>query len=139
MRREVGFAKGMMIGADSERDNNRKVFDWIKAMALIANHEIVNASAGLAEDWSYTSGTILKDGEIPNEAPDHMYLESHWATPILVDEDTQNEYECWEDPAESNWGADTWWPQESRKMFFEDMKRREERDEYLEQRWGWWR
>jgi hypothetical protein len=44
------------IMGDMNRWKERKVFDWNKAARLIRENDIVNAYAGLAEDWNDTSG-----------------------------------------------------------------------------------
>ena len=89
-----------------------KVFDWHQAVDLIKEHNIQNAEAGLVEDWGYTSGVILRDGEPETET--YCYLLSRWATPTLLDLDTLSEYPCfmYKDQAEPlGWDEATIWPE----------------------------
>jgi len=89
-----------------------RVFDWHQAVDLIKEHNIQNAEAGLVEDWGYTSGVMLRDGEPETET--YCYLLSRWATPTLLDLDTADEYPCfmYKDQAEPlGWDEATIWPE----------------------------
>lgn len=105
MRKNIPFAEPLINPHPAAKDGP-KVFDWDKAAALIKEHGIQNASAGLAEDWSWTSDLILKGGIVQKDA--FCYLYSVWATPILVDEDADEEYVCYCAPGV--WDEDTVWP-----------------------------
>ena len=96
-------------------DRPRKIFDWLKCVQLIKEHNIKNATAGLESDLEWTSGTILEDGKI--KEADFIYLASTWATPILIDDDNWEEYPCYimEDNNPYKWDSDTVWPEEARK------------------------
>ena len=98
------------------RDNKLKVFDWDKAARLIVKYNLTDADAGLKEDWTYTGGNILTDGNLNINS--YTYLASTWATPILWTDDAI--YDCWLWEDETNWDSDTKWPQSA----IEILKRR---------------
>lgn len=75
------------------RGRTSKVFDFDKALEIIKNNKIKNAEAGLQMDMEWTLGIIVKDGILVTD--DYTYLGSTWATPIMVDLDTSDTYECW--------------------------------------------
>lgn len=97
------FALGEM-----NRGKRMKVFDWHKAVRLIKKNHINNASAGLTEDWNWTGGTILEDGEPYTD--NYTFLSSTWATPVLVDDDKEVTFECWCWEDECEWDSETSWP-----------------------------
>lgn len=85
-----------------------KVFDWDRAVSIIKKHKIKNAAAGLSEDWNNTCGMILEDNSICKSHA--LYLASTWDTPVVVDNDTGDEYECFVMEHETDWNAHTVWP-----------------------------
>ena len=86
----------------------KKVFDWDKGAK--------EASAGLAEDWSWTGGVILRGGEPVAEEDTHTYLASTWATPVLYVAG-EGDVDCWRDAAEApGWDAKTFWPESALKI-----------------------
>lgn len=98
------------------RGNPMKIFDWHKAVELIKEYSIVNAAAGLLEDWSWTGGSILNNGK-PVDADDtYVYLGSTWATPVLEDSDTGDLYECWLMEDQTDWDSGTFWPESALEM-----------------------
>lgn len=99
------------------RGKEMKVFDWDKAVELIKEHGIRNATAGLELDMEWTSGTILKDGKPVMD--DYTYLGSIWAIPILLDDDTDEEYECWIMDSKTKYDEDTKWPESALKALTE--------------------
>lgn len=100
------------LAAFKRKDKSKmKVFDWHKAVRIIKKHNIKNASAGLAEDWSYTGDIILKNGKpITADNDTYTYLASVWATPVLLIEGTDEGIECWCWDDHCNWDAKTCWP-----------------------------
>ena len=103
-----GYCKSL-----TARQNNEpvKTFDWLKAVKLIRRHHIENATAALKEDYCYTAGIILQKGKpVTNN---YTYLSSLWATPVLIDDDTYDDYECWCIQEGSSWDSDTKWPKEA--------------------------
>ena len=95
-----------MMG-QANRGNKTKVFDWNKAAELIIKYNLTDADAGLIEDWGYTGGNILTDGNLNINS--YTYLESTWATPVLWTDDAI--YECWVWEDETDWDSNTKWPQ----------------------------
>ena len=90
--------------------NRYRVFDWNAAAGFIQKNKPKSAVAGLKNDMEYTSGCIYQDGEIISE---YTYLCSNWATPILVlyfEDGSSKQFDCWIYKDESNWNADTKWP-----------------------------
>lgn len=85
-----------------------KVFDWDKAVDLILKRGIQNASAGLQFDLEWTAGTILKDGKPVKD--DYCFLASTWATPVLVNIDTDEEIPCYIMESKTKYNAHTMWP-----------------------------
>lgn len=98
------FANGM-----ANRGKEMKVFDWNKAATLIKERNATSASAGLAGDWGWTGGDILRDGK-PVPADDtYTYLASTWATPQLdIDGEVIDCYVM--ESATDGWDAGTYWP-----------------------------
>lgn len=105
------------IMGDMNRWKERKVFDWNKAARLIRENDIVNAYAGLAEDWNDTSGQILEHGLVIRS--DYTYLASTWATPVIYDSDKQKEYPCYVMEHETRWNESTKWPASAVKILKE--------------------
>lgn len=87
--------------------NPLKVFDWVRAAALLRDSGAANAQAGLEEDWGHTSDTIWRDGNPAVDA--RAFLASLWATPLLRIGNAR--YEC--ATVNPNWDADTVWPPEA--------------------------
>ena len=96
-----------------------KVFDWHKAVRIIKKHNVKNASAGLAEDWSYTSDFILKNNHPVLSTDTYTYLASIWATPVLLIEDADEAIECWCWEDHCDWNAETLWPKSALMLFME--------------------
>jgi hypothetical protein len=115
-RKEMDTAQACAMGA-ANRGRELKVFDWHKAAQIIKENNIKNASAGLQDDWEFTGGDILIDGEIPSEQ--HTYLASTWATPELQYEDEV--IPCYIIAnAQWDWGAETFWPESAQKILKEN-------------------
>ncbi len=126
MKESLGFIEGMVLGMSRDHGlrKNYKVFDWVKAAKLIREHcmigKLFNAgvevSAGLQEDWGYTSGAIFRDGNIVKKEDTYVYLSSSWATPI-IDIDGE-EFDCWILKGDSKYESDTYWPSEAENLLF---------------------
>ena len=104
------FLRGQIAIANN---SPHKVFDWKKAVSLIKKHNIKTANAGLAEDMEWTSDCILRDGRPITGDGVQIYLSSNWATPILVDHKTGEEFECWEFQKNSKYDSGTVWPEDA--------------------------
>lgn len=100
------FARGM-----ANRGQEMKVFDWELAARTIKKHGAQFARAGLAGDWEWTVGDILRDGK-PVLVDSGCYLASTWATPELEINDWR--MSCYRTESETpGWDADTLWPPEA--------------------------
>lgn len=101
---------------EATRGDPRKVFDWEQAARLIAEHPTEIVDAGLAEDWTYTSGTIWNNGNTPAKGEHiQLYLASTWATPAI--EIGGALQECWRWASDTpDWDSDTYWPDEARAI-----------------------
>jgi len=86
----AAFARGQ-----ASRGQPIKYFDWIKAAELIKEYGAKHAAAGLIEDWEWTGGDIMEDGKIIPEEDTYVYLGSTWATPTLIINHWDDEFECW--------------------------------------------
>ncbi len=92
---------------EANRGREPMVFDWDRAARRIRETGATEASAGLASDWEWTGGYILRDGQPIHD--DYTYLASTWATPEL-DLDGVTE-DCYRMASETpGWGPDTKWP-----------------------------
>ena len=101
------FARG-----EATRGKELMVFDWEKAAQLIKESGAMTASAGLEDDWGWTGGAILKDGQPLAKDQSYTYLASTWATPEL---DLGNgKFPCYRmQSATPGWDSDTFWPSEA--------------------------
>lgn len=98
--------------AARKRGDKYRVFDWDKAAQLIRDCKPKSADAGLAGDWSATSGTIYRHGApLTGDSADFMHLASIWATPVLLLDGREIECWCYEDDAPPGWDCDTIWPE----------------------------
>lgn len=98
-----------------------KVFDFKYAVKLCRRHNIINAYAGLAEDWLYTKAPILQDGEICeiyDNFPYDFCIVSIWATPCLYDVDNDIAYECYYENDELVNSYDIWWPEDIKEKYY---------------------
>lgn len=94
----------------------KKVFDWDKAARILRAKGAKEASAGLAEDWGWTGGVILRGGEPVARKDTYTYLASTWATPVLY-VDGEGDIDCWRYAAEApEWDAGTLWPESALKI-----------------------
>lgn len=93
----------------ASRGNVPKVFDWDKAARIIRERGATHAIAGLAEDFDWTGGPILRDGKRLCGDETYTFLASSWATPVLVIDD--EEIECWIQTTDTKWDAYTQWPE----------------------------
>lgn len=112
---------------EKHKNDDSKVFDWVKAAKIIIEKKPSYAVAGLAEDWFYTSGRIYEDGDISFDGYQCSYLMSIWATPILllIYEDARQEpIDCWVRSSERpEWNEYTYWPREAVDILVEDYKK----------------
>lgn len=106
----AAFVASLFSGSvpHDEYPAGNRVFDWKKAARRIKETGAKNASAGLAEDWSFTGGDILINGEVVAEEDTYTFLESYWATPVLILDGVEEE--CWTLSADSDYDAATYWP-----------------------------
>lgn len=96
------------------------VFDWDKAAKLMQDRRAKEASAGLAGDWDWTGGQILRDG-LPVPSNDtRTYLASTWAIPqIKIDGKHED---CWRWEEESpGWNAYTYWPSSAKALLYQTV------------------
>ena len=107
------FAKGKEAMKEGRKS---KIFDWDRAAMILRQRGVEYAEAGLAGDWFYTGGPILKD-KIPVD-PDrtYTYLSSLWAIPQLF---IDGEYiDCWIWEEDSpGWNEKTYWPMSALNIF----------------------
>lgn len=109
--KSLGFDEAMLCVMGRTATNDPKVLDWERAAELCSASD-VPVYAGLAEDWSSTSGMIW-DGE--KQVRDYVFVWSSWATPVLVvGDDSDYGTECFraateEDPSE----YPDWWGEEA--------------------------
>jgi len=95
----------------ANRGKEMKVFDWAKAATIIKEQNAQLASAGLSEDWDWTSGKIFENGKPVLKEETYTYLASTWATPELrIDEEA---YPCFIMQSKTEWDAETYWPKEA--------------------------
>jgi hypothetical protein len=83
-RANTDFVGGMFSGVEKCKGKTTfKYADCAKAKEIIKKTKnLREAELGLAEDWNNTAGTVFEDGKFVND--DYCYLNSMWATPILV-------------------------------------------------------
>ena len=102
-----------------------KIFDWRKCVDIICKKNIYNAKFGLHEDWKPTSATGLKDGypAYEDESDIGTFLGSWWATPCILDIDTDEKYFCFKEIEEEKFSttciehAEDWWPQKAAEYY----------------------
>ena len=83
VRKNTDFIGGMFSGArKAQASSVLHYFDFDKALEIIKEKKPDSVEAGLAQDWSHTSGYIMKDGKLTND--DYTYLHSRWATPSMT-------------------------------------------------------
>jgi hypothetical protein len=100
---------------EANRHRELMVFDWDKAARIIKEKKATTASAGLAGDWEYTGGQILRGGIPVPEDEAYVYLASTWAIPELeVDGETIGCYQM--ESQTPGWDAKTYWPESSRAI-----------------------
>jgi len=93
--------------------NKMKVFNWNKAAQIIKDNNPKYATAGLSSDLEWTSGTIYEHGKYSTSG--YTYLASNWATPVLILENNE-EIDCWCYQEDTNWDANTTWPESALKI-----------------------
>jgi hypothetical protein len=90
------------------------VFDWDKAAQIIRERGATYAEAGLAGDWEWTGGAILRNGKPEKES--YTFLASTWATPML-ELNSGESIDCYRMESEvPGWGSDTKWPKSALKI-----------------------
>lgn len=87
-----------------------KCFDFKKAISIIKRENIKNARWGLDGDWADTSDYCLRDGKAVTVHD--AYLNSTWATPTLIDNDTGLEYPCFTVENKSTYETRIGWNEE---------------------------
>lgn len=93
----------------ANRNNPVMVFDWNEAARRIRAAGCRDASAGLAEDWEWTGGEILRDGKPVPQDETYVYLASTWATPELQGDGVDGP--CFVMASETDgWTSSTYWP-----------------------------
>lgn len=102
MKTSLAFLRGQ-----ANRGKEMMVFDWIKAAQIIKELQPQEASAGLEEDWEWTSGRIFVDGKPYTD--DYTFLASTWGTPQLLLDGKL--FDCYVMKSEAgDWNAYTQWP-----------------------------
>jgi hypothetical protein len=92
------------------------VFDWDRAARRIVETQAVEASAGLAEDWEWTGGSIFRNGKPCFE--DYTYLASTHAIPELgLDGELEDCYVRHSERPE--WDSGTKWPESALQILRE--------------------
>ena len=93
----------------ANRGKELKVFDWEKAARLIVEGNAKSAAAGLAGDWEWTGGEILRDGVPVPADQTYTFLASTWATPEIEINGVRQD--CYRMKSETpDWDSDTYWP-----------------------------
>ena len=105
------------VMGEKHRNQPMMIFDWMKCVKLIKEHNIKNATAGLEGDMEWTGGCILENGK-PYKT-DYTYLSSTWATPILVDKDTGTKYDCYVMEGHTRYNEKSKWPKGALKALNE--------------------
>lgn len=101
----------MMMG-EVNRGREMMVFDWDKAAQIIKDENVIEASAGLIEDWEWTGGAIFENGNPVID--EYTYLASTWATPTLEIkvENGVESFPCYKMQSEvPDWNSGTKWPE----------------------------
>lgn len=98
------------------------VFDWDKAARIIRDRKPLSADAGLERDWLNVAVEIYRSGKIIEYDEKTMFMgyrASMWDVPLLrlyfSDKHTEN-YVCYVTESQTEWDADTWWPQSARDI-----------------------
>ena len=99
-----------------------KVFDWDKAARIIKANGYKDVRAGLSEDWFWTGGGILEDGNIVDEELFRCWVHSPWDTPVIrvYSEDGEKchtEYPCFRETSDDY--IPEHWPESARKILEE--------------------
>lgn len=89
------------------RGQRHKVFDLDRAAIMIASSGNQEVVAGLQGDLEWTGGVIAINGDPVTTGG--TYLASHWAIPVVVIDGC--EVECWRYQDETEWNAETVWPE----------------------------
>jgi len=110
MRTMAAYMMGQM-----NRNNRVKVFDWDKAARLIRERGAREARAGLAGDWEWTGGAILKVGFPVAQHDTYTYLSSTWATPEIEIDGILEDCWCWQDDS-PGWDEHTYWPESAKAL-----------------------
>lgn len=105
---------------EAPRGNEMKVFDWDKAVDLILERGIRNASAGLQQGLVWAECVILQDGK-PVKSKDG-WLASACATPVLVDRDHYEEIPCYIMEHETTYTPHTRWPKPAKEKLLEGAR-----------------
>jgi len=114
MDSSLAFEKG---AAACVMGSPTKVFDWNTAAKLIAERGETDVDAGLVEDWFWTGGGIVKNGEFVVDELGGPFLASNWATPVLRFADG-DEVECYVLQNDApGWNAGTRWPDSAREIY----------------------
>ena len=110
------------INGEANRNKERMVFDWNKAVEIIKDRNLQNCAAGLDGDFGYTAGIILSDGKPYTD--DYTYLASTWAKPQLIimdssgcDFDDCETIDCFVMEGETKFNESTKFPQDLIDLF----------------------
>jgi len=97
----IDFMAPFAMPKPQKHDGGTRQIDWDKLHDYIILNQInlESVSAGLAEDWTYTSGDVWnkEQGFIPQEET-YVYGSSTWATPSIEVTDVNGNteiFECW--------------------------------------------
>lgn len=94
---------------EANRDKELMIFDWDKAKELMKGADY--AEAGLRDDWEYTGGYILKNGQPVPREDTYVYLASTWAVPE-ISVDGGPKIPCWKYKKDTpGWDINTYWPE----------------------------
>lgn len=107
-----------------------KVFDWDKAVDIIIQYNVKDAIAGLSEDWEWTAGNILSDGEIPEDS--YTFLKSNWATPTIKINNGDGfwkEIPCYISSTDTEYDSKTYWPDSVKNKYLEFKEKEKKENE----------
>lgn len=111
-----GFTKGAAL---CEGKSGINVFDWTKAARLIKEKKPELVEAGLNGDFECTGGRIYEGGKLVPKDETYTYLASCWAIPTIVLDGVDEPCFYREDEEPRDWDANTYWPEEARKILGE--------------------
>lgn len=88
IKHDTDVSLGAKMGKANMKDDrwSGRILDWEALSIYLIKNKVQNCSIGLAEDWFFTGGALIREGKIVLDS-NWYWIHSTWATPVAICDD----------------------------------------------------